>query len=176
MGVEPGPTAAVKPGRAAEKELVPIPEPAAEPEQAAGLGAEHPADALEPGPGRGGQQREQDGGQPVQAAVPTANPANPRSADLLRGEGAGPWAGARQQGCLHLVEGGVPVGAHVGGKQPVVVVAPPAGEHEHARELAVEVPVPPSIRGHRALAGGTGHTRERVPFAGVGVAEEGRVG
>ena len=122
---------AEQPGRPGEEDPVVVPEPDPEADQGTGLGADDRVHPDEPGARDRRQERLQHVRERVQTAMPAAHaPRGPRT-DLARRAGAGRVARGHGDCCLDLIEGGVPVGAHVGGEEPVIPAATPAGDDEN---------------------------------------------
>lgn len=111
-------------------------------------------------------------GECVQAATPSTDTTWGAGA-LLSGSAGRRHVAAHAERSLDLVERGVAVGADVGGEEAVEAVAALAGQDQDAPERPVEIAVPPAVRRHAALAAWTRDGRDRRPWPGIGVAEEG---
>lgn len=108
-----------------------VPEPDPEADQGTGLGADDSVDPDEPCTRDRRQERLEYMRERVQAAMPAAHAPRCTSADQARRAGAGRVARCHGERRLDLIESGVPVGAHVGGEDPVIPVATPAGDDEN---------------------------------------------
>ena len=122
---------AEQPGRPGEEDTAPVPEPDPEADQCTGLGADDRVDPDEPCARDPWQERRECMRERVQAALPSAHAPRGASADQARRTGAGRVARCHGERRLGLIEGGVPVGAHVGGEEPVIPAATPAGNDEN---------------------------------------------
>ena len=129
--MRPRPSMAEQPGGPGEEDPVVVPEPDPEADQGTGLGAHDRVHPDEPGARDRRQERLEHVRERVQAATPAAHAPRCPRADQARRAGAGRVARCHGDRRLDLIEGGVPVGAHVGGEEPVIPAATPAGDDEN---------------------------------------------
>jgi len=142
-GTGPNAAVAVQAGRAAEQDLVVIPEPHPHPDQRAWLGSDDGSSARQPPTREGGQERDQHLHEQGEPAVPATHAAGCAGQQDAVGRPFDPFAREhgrvqpnqpRRAGPRHvprpcverrlpLVERQVAVGAHIGREQAVVAMA-----------------------------------------------------
>ena len=144
-GTGPDAAVAVQAGRAAEEDLVAVPEPDAQPNQRPRLGSDDRPDARQPRPRHRREQRQEDLDQQCEPAVPAPDAAGRPRSELPGGARPRHVAGACVDGRFPLAERQVTVGADVRGQEAIVATAARAVKHQDRPERAVEVAASPAV-------------------------------